>query len=292
VWPVELVKSGQPVTISNLDVNLGGNRSLLAVPLFVSGEFYGCLVLYFLQERLFSQEEISLAVAFGDQVALAIENDRLRNLVKQATVIEERSRLARELHDSVTQSIYSLTLLAEGWQRMAKNGELADVTGPLAELGDIAQQALKETRLLVYELQPTSLEQEGLVGVLHQRLSAVEKRAGIEARLIAEELVSLPAPLEAGLYRIAQEALNNAIKHSGAGLVMVRLSAEKGMVSLEISDNGNGFELAETRDQGGKGLVSMRERAEQLGGTLEVLSSPGEGTRVIVRIERVEASYE
>jgi signal transduction histidine kinase len=192
----------------------------------------------------------------------------------------------------VTQSVYSLTLLAEGWQRMAKNGELLDIVGPLAELGDIAQQALKETRLLVYELQPAKLEQEGLVGALHQRLSAVEKRAGMEARLIAEELIHLPAIVEAGLYGIAQEALNNAIKHSGASLIIVRLSAGNGSVSLEICDDGKGFELSQTHDRGGIGLASMRERAEQLGGTLEVLSSVGKGTRVIVRISRVEVLHQ
>jgi two-component system nitrate/nitrite sensor histidine kinase NarX len=181
----EVVKSGQPVAISDLDVNLGGNRSLLAIPLFVSGEFYGCLALYYSQERLFSQEEISLAVAFGDQSALAIENDRLRNLVKQAAVLEERGRLARELHDSVTQSLFSLTLLAEGWQRLLRSGKMENVAETLGELGEIAQQALKEMRLLVYELRPPALEQEGLLGALHQRLNAVERRAGVETHLVA-----------------------------------------------------------------------------------------------------------
>lgn len=299
----ESIRSGRPVTIPMPEAgipmmgreasqDLAGNRALLAVPLVVSGETYGCLALYYTQERPFSQEEIAMAVAFGDQASLAIENDRLRNLVKQAAIIEERSRLARELHDSVTQSIYSLTLLAEGWQRMAVNGKLTDVAGSLSELGEIAQQALKEMRLLVYELRPPALEQEGLVGALHQRLSAVERRAGIEAHLIADDLVSLPAPLEAGLYRIAQEALNNAIKHAGASSIVVRLSSNNGSVSLEISDNGKGMEGKKALDQGGMGLASMRERAGRLGGSLEILSSPGEGTRVIVRVDRVEVAHE
>jgi signal transduction histidine kinase len=293
-FPLELgegVKSGQPVAIPDLDTDLDGSRSLLAVPLFVSGEFYGCLALYYSQERSFSQEEISLAVAFGDQAALAIENDRLRNLVKKAAVLEERGRLARELHDSVTQSLFSLTLLAEGWQRLFRSGKEGDVTEPLAELGEIAQQALKEMRLLVYELRPPTLAQEGLLGALHLRLNAVERRAGVEAHLVSDGLFELPAPIEEGLYRIAQEALNNSLKHAGATSVTICLGVEGGNVVLEVTDNGSGFELQpDPYQRGGIGLSSMRERAEKLGGALEVRSAPGEGTTVQVRLQMMEVS--
>ncbi|MCB0087273.1 MAG: sensor histidine kinase, partial [Caldilineaceae bacterium] len=133
------------------------------------------------------------------------------------------SRLARELHDSVTQSLYSLTLLAEGWRRQAASGMLQDVAEPMTELGRLGQQALKEMRLLIYELRPPDLEKEGLIGALHQRLEAVERRAGIQARLLAQELVDLPLALEDGLYGIAQEALTNTLKHASASEVMVRL---------------------------------------------------------------------
>jgi signal transduction histidine kinase len=293
VWPVEVVKSGQPFAMSDLDADPAGNRSLLAVPLFVSGEFYGVLALYYSQERTFSQEEISLAVAFGDQAALAIENERLRNLFKQAAVQEERGRLARELHDSVTQSLFSLTLLAEGWQRLLRAGKMENITEPLAELEEIAQQALKEMRLLVYELRPPTLEQEGLLGALHQRLNAVEKRAGVEAHLVAEDLFELPAPIEEGLYRIAQEALNNSLKHAGATSVTVSLGMDNGFVVLEVADNGHGFELhSDAYQQGGIGLSSMRERAERLGGSLEVRSKVEKGTTVSVRVHALEVMHE
>jgi signal transduction histidine kinase len=290
---IEAIQSGQPVARSNLEGSPGENRSLLAVPLFVSGEFYGCLALYYAAERLFSQEEISLAVAFGDQAALAIESDRLRNLVKQAAVQEERGRLARELHDSVTQSLFSLTLLAEGWQRLLRSGKKGNVAEPLAEIGEIAQQALKEMRLLVYELRPPTLEQEGLLGALHQRLNTVERRAGVQAHLVAEDLFELPAPIEEGLYRITQEALNNALKHAGATSVTVSLSTENGFLVLEVADDGHGFELhSDPYQQGGLGLSNMRERAERLGGSIEICSTPGEGTKVRVRLHRLEASVD
>jgi predicted ATPase/signal transduction histidine kinase len=306
-FPIELsdeIKNGQPVPISSFEANnppmsgnvlqdLAGNQALLAVPLVVSGEIYGCLALYYSQEKLFSPEEIGLAMAFGDQVALAIENDRLRNLVKQAAVMEERGRLARELHDSVTQSLFSLTLLAEGWQRMLRSGKMKNVAEPLAELGEIAQQALKEMRLLVYQLRPPTLEQEGLLGALHQRLSAVEKRAGVQAQLIAEDLIELAAPIEEGLYRIAQEALNNSLKHAGATSVTVRLVTNNGDLVLEVADDGKGFDLdSQDSHQGGLGLLSMQERASRMGGYLEIYSTIGSGTTVVVRLHPEEVLHE
>ncbi len=270
---------------------LASYQTLLAVPLIRQGEsedlaqIYGGIALYYPEARQFSEEEIELAVAFADQAALAIENASLRQRAKQAAIMEERGRLARELHDSVTQSLYSLTLLAEGWRRMAGSGRLDDMAEPLTELGSIAQQALKEMRLLVHELRPPALEKEGLLGALHERLSSVERRAGVEARLLADEVLELPPAVEEGLYRIAQEALNNALKHAAATTVLVNLRSQNGCLALEITDNGWGFDLAATNERGGIGLHSMRERMEQLGGRLEIASAPGEGTRVEARLE-------
>lgn len=264
-------------------------QTLLAVPLIRQGasaeldEIYGGIALYYPQPRQFSEEELRLAVAFADQAALAIENARLRQRVKQAAVVEERGRLARELHDSVTQSLYSLTLLAEGWRRIAASGRLENVADTLAELGGIAQQALKEMRLLVHQLRPPLLEKEGLWGALHQRLAAVEQRAGVEARLLSDAVIELAPALEEGLYRIAQEALNNALKHAAATSVTVHIRTPANHIELEVSDNGVGFETTMLRE-GGIGLASMRERAESLGGELTIVSTPGEGTRVTVRL--------
>jgi signal transduction histidine kinase len=179
-----------------------------------------------------------------------------------------------------------LTLLAEGWRRLAQRGRLTDVDSALAELGEIAQQSLKEMRLLIYELRPPVLEQAGLLGALHQRLGAVERRAGIEARLIAEELIKLPAQVEQNLYRITQEALNNALKHARATAVTVFVRASEEWIEVEITDNGCGFEPERLNGQSGLGLISMRERAEQLGGELAIESKLGEGTTIKVRISR------
>ena len=204
-------------------------------------------------------------------------------------VIEERNRLARELHDSVTQSLHGSTLMAEAGQRLAAAGDLERAKGYLTRLGEISQQALKEMRLLVYELRPLALAEVSLTEALQQRLDAVERRAGVDVQLLVDDDIDLPDAIEEALYRIAQEALNNALKHSSPTLVEVVIHVtgippEK-HVTLEVSDNGIGFDINTLDGQGGIGLASMKERAENLGGNLVVHSSPGEGTQVKATID-------
>jgi PAS domain S-box-containing protein len=198
--------------------------------------------------------------------------------------LEERQRLARELHDSVTQSLYSLTLLAEASRRMALEGNTEKMISNISRLGETAQQALKEMRLLVYELRPLALETAGLVEALQHRLDAVEKRAGIEAQLKVESNYDLPADVENGLYRIAQEVLNNALKHAEATRVTVQLLADSRCVEMDITDNGKGFDPQAVKDQGGMGLGNIRERTESLGGEVSFVSKPGEGAEVLIRV--------
>ncbi len=204
----------------------------------------------------------------------------------EAAVAEERNRLARDLHDSVTQSIYSLTLLSEAGKRMAEAKDLDQLATNQSRIGDISQQALQEMRLLVYELRPPALETEGLVGALEHRLEIVEKRAGIDARLIVEGDPKLPADLEEELYRITQEALNNALKHAQASTVLVLLRVDAKSVSLQVQDDGRGFEPEAARVSGGLGLATMAERAERIGGQLTIQSTPNEGTVVKVKVHQ------
>ncbi len=204
-------------------------------------------------------------------------------------VVEERRRLARELHDSVTQSLHGSTLLAEAGQRLAKAGDLERTRGYLARIGEISQQALKEMRLLVYELRPFALKEVGLIGALQQRIDAVERRAGVEAQLSVEGEIELPEIVEDELFRIAQEALNNALKHAKPASVVVTLRVEGETpdqhVILEVADDGVGFDAHTVGETGGIGLVSMRERTEKLGGDLVVRSTPGKGTSVKAIVE-------
>jgi two-component system nitrate/nitrite sensor histidine kinase NarX len=259
-------------------------HALLGVPLLIKEQAYGGMALYYLEPRKFTFDEISLAAMFGAQTALAIENARLRAQAEQAAVAAERTRLARDLHDSVTQLLYSLSLMAEAGREKAERGELQRVQAHLAEIGETAQQALKEMRLLVHDLRPPVLEREGLVGALNQRLDAVERRAGIDAHLLSENWCELPPSIEEELYHIARETLNNALKHAAATSVTVQLRRTADDVILEITNNGRSFDPAFAREGGGLGLIGMLERAEKLGGQLTISSEANRGTRVIVRV--------
>ena len=148
-------------------------------------------------------------------------------------------------------------------------------------MGAIAQQALEEVRLMVHELRPPDLEEDGLLCTLYQQQGAVEERAGVEARLVADDVVELPAMVEEGLYRIAVEALNNALKHAHATSVTIRIRAMEGLMELEVADNGQGFDPTAIGASDGMGLDGTRERAEKPRGKLAVDSAPGEGTRVV-----------
>ena len=184
----------------------------------------------------------------------------------------------------MTQLLYSLALLAEAGREKAVRGEMQRVQEHLVEIGETAQQALREMRLLVHELRPLVLEREGLVGALNQRLDAVERRAGIEAYLLAEDWRDVPAPVEEELYYIARETLNNALKHAAATSVTVLLRRVDGRLELEISNDGRSFDPVLAREGGGLGLTSMLERTENLGGQLTISSAPEQGTRVTVAV--------
>ncbi len=263
-------------------------RSLISVPLTIKQTHYGNMGFYCEASRTFSDREVGLAVTVGSQAALAIENARLRREAEQTAILQERDRLARDLHDSVTQSLYSLTLLAEAARRLAGTGDLTQVESAIARLGEIGQQALREMRLLVYELRPSVLRREGLVRAVTQRLETVERRAGLEGHLeVIGQLVLSPG-LEEQLYHIIQEALNNALKHAAATAVTVRIEAGADALRVEIVDNGRGFNPESPADEGGIGLASMRERAERLGGRLTIESGVGVGTRVEVTLDLPE----
>lgn len=277
---------------NDLDIDQIRYGLSVAVPLSANQEAYGCIVLYYVQNRSISQEEISIATSLADQAALAIENASLHQRSEQLAVMEERERLARDLHDSVTQSIYSLTLFSEAGQRVMRAGDNARVTEYLEQLGVTASQALKEMRLLLYELRPVVLEQEGLIGALRRRLDAVEDRAGVSVRYDVTEPIVLAPSIEEGLYRIAQEALNNSLKHSAADQVAVQIVRDNSGVTLEIADNGDGFDIAESANTGGMGLLNMRERAHKLAGNLNIRSEPGKGTTIKIQIESDQLSEE
>ena len=261
-------------------------RSELAVPIKLKGEVIGVLDAQSDEVNAFDESDLSLLQSMADQAAIAIENARLYEQARRLAVVEERQRLARELHDSVTQALYGTTLYAEAAARQLADGQVDLVGEHLRDLRDTAQEALREMRLLIFELRPSILESEGLVPALRARLEAVEQRAGLAVELRVTGDRVLPPDVEEGFYRIAQEALNNALKHACAYRVRVSLHQGQKRAVLEIADDGRGFDPSTSVEGGGLGLDGMIERAAKMGGELVLDSAPGTGTRI-----RVEVAY-
>lgn len=213
-------------------------------------------------------------------------NRQLQEYAGQAEELataKERNRLARELHDSVAQTLYGLTLQAEAASRKLLSNQTDEVADYLDEIRDSAQETLKETRLLIFELRPPILEQEGLGAALQARLESVESRSGLKTQTHLQELDPLPGRIESALYGISKEVLNNILKHAHATEVTVSLGKKNDKIILRIRDNGIGFDLDSVEHRGGLGLKGMRERAEQIRGDLRI-SSGENGTQVILEV--------
>jgi signal transduction histidine kinase len=207
---------------------------------------------------------------------------------EELAATKERNHLARELHDSVTQTIFSITLTAKS-ARMLLERDLGQVAPQLDHLQELAQGALAEMRALIFELRPPSVAEEGLVSALRKHVAALKSRAGLEVDLQIEGERRLPAIQERRLFRIAQEALNNIVKYAQVGSAVVTLIMEDKRVLLQIEDKGTGFDPTTSQtNQAKMGLTSMRERAEMMGGTFQVDSHPGAGTRIRVEIPQAK----
>jgi len=255
-------------------------RALLAVPIVVQDQVYGGMLLYYGQTRSFSQEEVDLAVAFGDQVALAIGNDRLREQVEEAATSAERDRLARELHDAVTQTLFSASLIAEAMPRVWEQNPGEGRRG-LEELRRLTRGAAAEMRTMLVELRPAALTEKPLGELLRHLTEAMAGRTRVPVDLKVDGDSVLQPDIQIALYRITQEALNNIAKHAGASTVAVDLACRPDRTVLQVSDNGTGFEPENVLpDRFGVGI--MRERAQGIGAAILIDSQPGHGTRISV----------
>jgi PAS domain S-box-containing protein len=258
----------------------GKYRAVLSVPLVVKGAIYGNLILYYTAPRKFSPEEIELAMTVGDQAALAIENARLRTQVERAAVAAERNRIARDLHDSVTQTLFSATLITEVLPKVMRNNPV-ESERLLGELRQLTRGALAEMRTLLLELRPAALGDVEIDELLRQLTEGVIGRARMPITLAIECDCSLPPDVKTAYYHVAQEALNNVAKHARATQAQVFLQGDPHQVTLSISDDGRGFVLDEVTSEH-LGLGIMRERAEDIDATLAIKSQVGVGTEVTI----------
>lgn len=257
-------------------------RSWIGVPLIVRDQVTGLLSLTYQEPNYYTQRHARVAPTIANQVAVAIENARLYEKAQNLAVIEERSRIARELHDSVTQLLYGICLYCAATSRAIRSGNTSLIEQNLSEIKGNALQALQEMRLLILELNPPLLQKEGLIAALQASLEAIETRTGLETELVTDGIQRLPRLVEAQLYRIAMEALNNLVRYARAKKVMVSLRSDGNWIWMEIRDNGVGFDIDQARNSGGMGLHSMEQRALQLKGRLQVNTQPGRGTSILV----------
>ena len=284
------VLSGRPVLIDDARELSGatdlplGVETMLAMPLRVQGSTVGALNVAN-KPGGFTPEDVRILSLFADAAALALENARLNEEVGQMAVVEERQRLARELHDSVTQALYSIALYAEATRLALATGKVGVATENLKDLHATAREAMLDMRMLIFELRPPVLAKEGLVSALQARLAAVETRAGLLTHLDVEGEKRLSLAVDTELFWIAVEALNNVVKHARATNLEVRLAYDDHTVNLEVCDDGIGFDPETARQGGGMGLGGIEERVQRIHGQWEIRSKPGEGTAVRVRVQ-------
>lgn len=259
--------------------------SYLGIPIKTRGKPLGILSVVGLSKP-FSMNDQILLIAIADHLGLFIERNRLAVQAEEAAKLEERQRLARELHDALTQSLYSMTLLSKAYQRALPYSDKEEILRWLEEFNTISQDAMKELRLLLYELRPAALEQDGLSGALKRRLETVEKRAGIDTHLEMNGCFRLSAEEEEIIYRIIQEALNNALQHAHYHHLDIHFQSNERELIIQIKDDGIGFDPpAVAQNSNGMGLLNMKTRASQIGAELEIISAPSQGTTILLRKE-------
>jgi signal transduction histidine kinase len=282
--PVVWLVANYPDTGIKQALEMDGVQQVINIPLFAKGRLVGAFNLGTRDARLITLEEMSLLSSIGRQIGVAVENAHLYEQAEQSAAIAERHRLSRELHDSVTQSLYSVTMYAEAAARLLDSGDTATAAGHLRELRDTAQEALREMRLLIFELRPPALAKIGLAAALQARLDSVEVRGGMQTELHVDGIQNpqhLSRAAEEELYHIAQEALNNILKHADAQHVWVNLGFSERETFLSIRDDGIGF-VPTAAGNGGLGLASFKERAEKIEASLKIESKRGAGTEIIV----------
>jgi PAS domain S-box-containing protein len=253
---------------------------LLAVPLVARDHVFGAMAFTYRDRRALDDTQRRIASAFADQAALAIENARLRARIEETAIETERNRLARDLHDSVTQSLFAASLKAEALMEMLEDGRQDEVEAA-AELRRLSRGALAGMRTMLIEMRAGGLTDTPLPELLRHLVEASGSRFGADVHLTTSGRLRLPPEVQTALYRIAQEALNNVARHAQASRAWVDLRLDDDGARLEVGDDGHGFEQSHN-GAGHFGLVNMHERAAAIGAALSVDSSGGHGTVVTV----------
>ncbi|WP_326730849.1 GAF domain-containing sensor histidine kinase [Streptomyces phaeochromogenes] len=232
----------------------------------------------------FTKDDEELLTILAQHAAIALTNARLYERSRELTIAEERSRLAHELHDAVSQKLFSLRLTAQAAAALVDR-DPARAKGELQQVAALAAEAADELRAAVVELRPAALDEDGLVATLRTQIQVLDRAHSARVTFDSCGVRALPAAQEEAMLRVAQEALHNALRHSGGARVDVTLERHGPGAVLRVIDDGSGFEPRATRRAGRHlGLVSMRDRTNGVGGTLTVESAPGKGTTIEMEV--------
>ena len=279
-----LLKSGEPERLADIrkDPRFEGwpaahpeLTGFLGVPVKNGEDVLGIIFVANKRAGSFTDRDEELLTLFAAHAAIALTNARLYERSREASVLEERARLARELHDAVSQRMFSIRAHARAAEVLLAK-DPARAAGELAAIAELGAQAHAELRAVIDGLAPPELD--GLAESLRRYALLAARAHGIAVRVSAADVPELDARTQAAAFRVAQEALHNALRHSGASEISVTLSRTRSRVILEVADDGTGFDPGLA--SGGLGLASMRDRAAAVGGALRVTSAPGAGTRV------------
>ncbi|MFF8639179.1 GAF domain-containing sensor histidine kinase [Streptomyces sp. NPDC015345] len=232
----------------------------------------------------FTADDEELLSLLAQHAAIALSNARLYERSRELTIAEERSRLAHELHDAVSQKLFSLRLTAQAAAALVDR-DPSRAKGELQQVAALAAEAADELRSAVVELRPAALDEDGLVATLRTHIQVLHRAHSAEVTFESNGVRALPASQEEAMLRVAQEALHNALRHSGAARVQVLLDKRGAGAVLRVADDGTGFDPKAIRRAGRHlGLVSMRDRASGVGGRLTVESVPGKGTTIEMEV--------
>lgn len=295
-YPGLVSRTGKSLTVDNLAgdprflrkaVIEVGFRSFVGVPLSSRGQIIGILGVASRKKRPFPSEDVNLLIAIGGQISLAIENARLHGQVQSAAAVEERERIAREMHDGMGQLLGYINAQTLALKKLLSDGRLAEAQNELTEMEESARDLYADVREGIFGLRMAGSWEKGFLTLLREYVERYREMSGLDARLeIAPEMrgVQLPPACEIQLIRIVQEALTNVRKHSRAAAVGIRLNRDGDRFRIEVSDNGEGFDPAVQSSRGWPrfGIQTMRERAQAVGAELTIETSRGKGTCVSI----------
>jgi signal transduction histidine kinase len=266
-----------------------GIATLLLIPMSVGGRVDGVIALRFTQARTFRPEEMELAQALANQAMLIIQFTRLSTQSRDAAIVAERNRIARDIHDTLAQGFTGVIVQLEAAEDATARGFAREAHEHLARARDLARESLNEARRSVHALRPRALDGAGLSDALAKLFENMTRGTGLQSEFsVVGQPIALPPDWEENLFRVGQEILTNALRHANANRFTAKMIFLPDAVRLDLRDDGRGFDPKARSD--GFGLLGIRERVEAMGGQVTVRSAPGEGTSIVLTPPRPDTA--